>query len=61
MSIYFRLDKPIDAHQLLNKIQRLMQASNVNHDSIIEISIKNVAYDSTSMIPKLEYKNDSES
>lgn len=58
MNIYFKLDKPIDANQLLSKIQKLMNSSNVNQDSIMEISIKNISYDNTSIIPKLEYKNE---
>lgn len=56
MSIYFKLDKQIDANQLLQKIQQLINTTTVNEQSIIEICIKNIAYDDTKMIPKLEYK-----
>jgi hypothetical protein len=58
MSIYFKLDKQIDANQLLQKIQKLINTTQINEDSIIEISIKNIAYNDHSMIPKLEYKNE---
>lgn len=58
MSIYFKLDKQIDANQLLQKMQQLINTTQINEKSIIEISIKNIAYDDHSMIPKLEYKNE---
>lgn len=56
MSIYFKLDKQIDANQLLQKIQQLINTTETNDKSIIEISIKSIAYDDYKMIPKLEYK-----
>ena len=54
--IYIKLDKQIDANQLLHKIQQLINKSTISESSFIEISIKNVNHDDTSMIPKLEYK-----
>lgn len=56
MSIYFKLDKQINGNELLQKIQQLISSSSIDENSIIEITIKNVAYDDHSMIPKLDYK-----
>jgi|688.fasta_scaffold131132_3 hypothetical protein len=58
MNIYFKLDKKIDPNKLLQELQKLINRSEVNENSIIEISIKNIAYDDTEIIPKLEYKNE---
>lgn len=54
--IYIKLDKQIDANQLLHKIQQLINKSIISESSFIEISIKDISYDDVSMIPKLEYK-----
>lgn len=58
MNLYFKLDKPIDGNKLLQSLQKLINDSQVNEKSILEISIKNIAYDDTEIIPKLEYKNE---
>ena len=58
MNIYFRLNKQFDGNYLLQKIQQLINQSNINEDSIIEISIKSISYDSNTIIPKLEYKGE---
>jgi hypothetical protein len=58
MNLYFKLDKPIDGNKLLQSLQKLINDSQINEKSILEISIKNIAYDDTEIIPKLEYKNE---
>ena len=58
MNIYFRLNKQLDGNYLLQKIQQLINQSNINEDSIIEISIKSISYDSNTIIPQLEYKGE---
>lgn len=58
MKIYFRLNKQLDANYLLQKIQQLINQSNPNEDSIIEISVKSISYDNSTIIPKLEYKGE---
>ena len=58
MNLYFKLEKQIDGNKLLQSLQKLINDSQINEKSILEISIKNIAYDDTEIIPKLEYKNE---
>jgi hypothetical protein len=54
-SIYFSLQSQIDANILLKKIDYLIQRHK-KENSILQITIKDIAYDDNTAIPKLEYK-----
>jgi hypothetical protein len=55
-SIYFCLKDPVDPNKLIEKIQRLLKKNTISANSILEISLKQVAYEDDLMTPKLEYK-----
>lgn len=51
------LDKPIDGNKLLQDIQNLIQKQNGSGvPMILVIKLQEIVSDSTSHIPKLEYK-----
>lgn len=55
----YTLDKPIDGNKLLQDIQNLIQKQNSSEvQMILVIKLQEIVSDSTSHIPKLEYKPD---
>lgn len=54
-SIYFVLNKNIDANKLLKSIEELIKKSNINQDGLLKIQIINIAYDK-SIIQNIELK-----
>lgn len=53
----YALDKPIDGNKLLQDIQNLIQKQNGSGiQMILVIKLQEIVSDSTSHIPKLEYK-----
>ena len=55
----YALDKPIDGNKLLQDIQNLIQKESGSGDSmVLVVKLQKVSYESTSHIPKLEYKPD---
>jgi hypothetical protein len=54
------LNQNIDGNKLLGDIQKLIssfQQNNPNVQPILIVEVKSVSYEDTSMIPKLEVKN----
>lgn len=54
MSIYIKLDKPIDSNKLIEKIQKLI--GGCSQDTILVISTVIPKQTNIDLIPKLEYK-----
>lgn len=58
MTIHIRLNKPIDAHSLLGKIENKIREHGATNDldnSILSIEIKTIAHISNELILKLEH------
>ena len=55
-SLYFTLNKQIDANYLLKNIQRLLQKHGDTQNCIMKIEILQISKEDNSLIPKLEYK-----
>jgi enamine deaminase RidA (YjgF/YER057c/UK114 family) len=55
-SLYFTLNKQIDANYLLKNIQRLLQKHGDTKNCIMKIEILEISKEDNSLIPKLEYK-----
>lgn len=53
----YRLDKPLSQIKIIQDIEKLIAKSNVGQNSILTITISNIAYDDTTPIPKLEHYN----
>lgn len=58
--IFRKIDQQIQANQLLQDIDRLINTIQTEDRSkkLLVISIKDIATENTDLIPKLEYKND---
>lgn len=56
--ICYKLDKDLSMEKLAQDINKLLSKQSYDHDkTILCIMLKNITYDDTSMIPKIEYKN----
>ena len=55
-SIYFTLNKPLAAEQIIKCIESLVNKNQpLDPDTIIEIRLKNISHTTNELIPKLEY------
>ena len=53
-SLYYRLDKNLDGNKIIQDIKRLVEGRENLSNNILQISIKSISHDDTSIIPKLE-------
>jgi len=59
--VVYKLDNNLNGDKILKDIQRLVNQFSQNSQDqtgYLCITIKTIAYDDTSLIPKLEYKGD---
>lgn len=59
--VVYKLDNNLDGEKILKDIQKLINQfthNSQNQTGYLCITIKTIAHDDTSMIPKLEYKGD---
>ena len=53
-SLYYRLDKNLDGNKIIQDIKRLVEGRENLSNNILQIYIKSISNDDTSIIPKLE-------
>lgn len=59
-SICFLLSEVIDPNKFLNKVQNLIHKQQSLHNKILKIQIVEITHETNDLIPKLEYKNNTE-